>query len=57
LRFFFPARDCCGTRAPRPVGVGCLRAAELAAPATALTPSFAGRWAATVRPVPFRPEL
>ena len=37
------ARDCCGTRAPRPAAVDCLRAAELAVPATAVTPSFAGR--------------
>ena len=39
-------RDCCGTRAPWPVAAGCLRAAELAALATAVTPSFAGRKAA-----------
>jgi hypothetical protein len=49
------ARDWCGTRAPRPVPAGCLRAAELAALATAVTPSFAGRKAAAPWSVPIRP--
>jgi len=50
------ARDCCGTRAPRPAGVDCLRAAEPAAPATAVTPSFAGRCAARPGQSPSRPS-
>jgi len=38
-----PEACCAGACPPRPSGPGCLRAAEPAALATAVTPSFAGR--------------